>query len=215
MSPRARRLARAWAGAGIATSFAAASHTVAGGHVPPVMLVLLSLALSGPLCMILAGRVLSRSCLLAAVVLSQGIFHLLFSATGAVTTVADHTHHTMAAGPALMLEAHASTVSGGSAMLLSHLVAAAATYGLMRHGEVAAVALLDAFQLRVRALWRVVIAPFVVAWPQTVPQGRDHVLTDQSLLRPVLSYRGPPVAHRRRELLTPVFETGSVFSPAG
>ena len=64
MSPRARRLARGWAGAAIATSAAALSHAAAGGQAPPVVLVLLSLALSGPLCMALAGRVLSRSSLL-------------------------------------------------------------------------------------------------------------------------------------------------------
>lgn len=218
MSSRARRLARGWAGAVIATSFAAASHVAAGGQVPPLMLVLLSLALSGPLCMVLAGRVLSRSFLLAGVLASQGIFHLLFSAAGSMTTVADHTHHAVATGPAgdpaLVLEAQAHAVHGGTDMVVSHVVAVMAAYVLMRRGEVTAVDLLHAVRLRVNALWRVLMIPFVVAWPRSVPEGRGHVLTDQSLLRPVRSYRGPPAAHRRRDLPFPVSAAGPAPVPA-
>ena len=192
----------------MATAFAAASHLAAGGHVPPVLLVLLSLALSGPVCMALAGRVLSRSSLLTGVLVSQGVFHLLFSIAGSVTTVADATHHAALSspsiGPALVLQAQAQAhaVNGGTGMLVFHVVAAAATYGFLRHGEVAVVDLLDALRLRVRRLWRVLSAPLVVQRPRPVPLGRPHTLTDQSLLRPVRSYRGPP-AVRRRSLLLP------------
>ena len=125
----------------MATACAAASHLAAGGHVPPVLLVLLSLALSGPVCMALAGRVLSRSSLLTGVLVSQGVFHLLFSIAGSVTTVADATHHAALSspsiGPALVLQAQAQAhaVNGGTGMLVFHVVAAAATYGFLRHGE--------------------------------------------------------------------------------
>ena len=115
MSPRARRLARGWAGAAIATSAAALSHAAAGGQAPPVVLVLLSLALSGPLCMALAGRVLSRSSLLLGVLLSQSVLHALFAASGGAGTVAHAAHPSLdhaaqhgatggAPGPALVLE---------------------------------------------------------------------------------------------------------------
>ena len=217
MSARARRLARGWAGAVIATSFAVASHTAAGGQVPAPMLVLLSLALSGPLCVALAGRVLSRSSLLAGVLLSQGVFHALFTASGSVTTVADGTHHAVAGapatGPVLVLEAGEHTAHGGPAMLVLHVLAAVAGYALMRHGEVAAVALLDALRLRVRRVWQALFLPFVTEPPRAVPDGRPHVLTDQSLLRPVRSHRGPPRG-RRRPLL-PVLPTGPALLPAG
>ena len=201
----------------MATAFAAASHLAAGGHVPPVLLVLLSLALSGPVCMALAGRVLSRSSLLTGVLVSQGVFHLLFSIAGSVTTVADATHHAALSspsiGPALVLQAQAQAhaVNGGTGMLVFHVVAAAATYGFLRHSEVAVVDLLDALRLRVRRLWRVLSAPVVVHRPRPVPQGRPHTLTDQSLLRPVRSYRGPP-AGCRRSLLLPA---GLARLPAG
>lgn len=217
MNPRARRLARGWAGAAMTTSFAAASHVTAGGQVPPLMLVLLSLALSGPLCMALAGRVLSRSSLLAGVVLSQGIFHVLFTITGSVTTVVDTTHHAVAAvsadGPALVLQAQTHTDHDDTAMLSFHLAAAAATYGFMRHGEVAIVDLLQALRLRAYRLWPVLTVPFVAHRPRSAPEGRPHVLTDQSLLRPVRSYRAPPT-DRRRILLLPCSPTRRALSPA-
>ena len=137
----------------MATAFAAASHLAAGGQVPPVLLVLLSLALSGPVCMALAGRVLSRSLLLAGVLVSQGVFHLIFTVAGSVTTVVDATHHAALSsppvGPALVLQAQAHAVHGGTGMLVFHVLAAAATYGFLRHGEVALVGLLDALRLRV------------------------------------------------------------------
>ena len=82
-------------------------------------------------------------------------------------------------------------------MLAFHLLAAAGTYGFLRHGEKAVVALLDTLRLRVRQLWRVLSVPVVVHRPRPVPQGRPHTLTDQSLLRPVRSHRGPPAARRR------------------
>ncbi|MGX5359030.1 hypothetical protein [Kocuria sp. KH4] len=199
----------------MATAFAAASHVVAGGQVPPLLLVLLSLALSGPVCMALAGRVLSRSLLLAGVLVSQGVFHLIFTVAGSVTTVVDATHHaqvsTPAIGPALVLQAQAPAVHGGPGMLDFHVLAAAVTYGFLRRGEVALVGLLDALRLRVRQLWRVFSAPVVVHRPRPVSQRRPHVLTDQSLLRPVRSYRGPPAACRRNHLLP----TGLTLVPTG
>ena len=201
MSARTRRLARGWAGAAIATAFAAASHLAAGGEVPPALLMLLSLALSGPVCMALAGRVLSRSSLLVGVAVSQGVFHLLFTVAGPVAAVGGAPHHTVGAdplgGPLLILQPQAHGVHGDLDMLAFHLLAAAATYGFLRHGEKAVVALLDTLRLRVRQLWRVLSVPVVVHRPRPVPQGRPHTLTDQSLLRPVRSHRGPPAARRR------------------
>jgi hypothetical protein len=224
VSPRARRLARGWAGAAIATSAAAISHAAAGGQAPPVVLVLLSLALSGPLCMALAGRVLSRSSLLLGVLLSQSVLHALFAASGGAGTVAHAAHPSLhhaaqhgaaggAPGPALVLDVQSHAEHGGTAMVVSHVLAALASYVLMRHGEVAAVVLLEALRLRVRRRRQVLPAPVVVGRPRAVRAGRPHVLTDQTLLRPVRSHRGPPRA-RRRPLL-PVLLPGPATLPAG
>ncbi|WP_424346623.1 hypothetical protein [Kocuria sp. CH-021] len=222
MSPRARRLARGWAGASVATSAAVLSHAAAGGQAPPAVLVLLSLALSGPLCMALAGRVLSRSSLLLGVLLSQSVLHTLFAASGGVSTVAHAAQHSAhhggaagspGAGPALVLEVQSHAEHGGAVMVVAHVLAALAAYVLMRHGEVAAVVLLEALRLRVRRLRQALTAPVVVARPRAVRAGRPHVLTDQSLLRPVRSHRGPPRA-RRRPLL-PVLLPGPAALPAG
>jgi len=202
VGPRAQRLARGWTGAGLATSFAAASHVAADGPAPPAVLVLLSLALSGPLCVALAGRMLSRASLLAGVLLSQGLLHALFAGTGAVTTVVDATrpaglHGAAHAGPALVLQVESHAGHAGPAMVLSHVLAAAACYALVRHGEVAAVVLLDTLRLRVRRLWQALSVPLAVLRPRAAAGGRPHVLTDQSLLRPVRSHRGPPPVRRR------------------
>ncbi len=217
MGPRARRLVRGWAGAVVATSAAALSHAVAGGQAPPLLLVLLSLALSGPLCMALAGRVLSRSCLLLGVLLSQSVLHALFAGSGGVSTVSHTAHgpalHGAAAGPALVLEVQTHAEHGGAAMVVSHVLAALAAYVLMRHGEVAAVVLLEAVRLRVRRRRDVPAAPVVVVRPPAVRAGRPHALTDQALLRPVRSHRGPP-RPRRRPLL-PVLLPGPAALPTG
>lgn len=211
MSPRARRLARGWAGAGIATGAAAASHAVAGGQAPPAAVLLLSLALSGPVCMALAGRVLSRSSLALGVLLSQSLLHGMFAASGGVSTVADGSHHAAPGGPALVLQVQSHPEHGGAAMVVAHLLAALAGYALMRHGEVAAVTLLEALRLRVRQLWRTLAGAVVVGRPRPVRPGRPRALTDQSLLRPVRSHRGPPRPRRRR----PVLPTGPAPLPAG
>lgn len=208
MNPRARRLARGWAAAGIATSAAVLSHAAADGQAPPAVLVLLSLALSGPLCTALAGRVLSRSSLLLGVLLSQSVLHALFAASGGAGAVSRATgsslhhaaQHGAAAGPALVLEVQPHTGHGGAAMVVAHVLAALAAYVLMRHGEVAAVVLLETLRLRVRRRRPVRPAPVVARRPRAVQAGRPHVLTDQALLRPVRSHRGPP-RPRRRPLL--------------
>lgn len=226
MGPRARRLARGWSGAAIATSAAALSHAAAGGQAPPAVLVLLSLALSGPLCMALAGRVLSRSSLLLGVLLSQSVLHALFAGSGGAGTATRTTHSSLhhaaqhgaagsssGAGPALVLEVQSHAEHGGATMLVSHVLAALAAYVLMRHGEVAAAVLLEALRLRVRRGRQVLPAPVVVGRPLAVRAGRPHVLTDQTLLRPVRSHRGPPRARRRP--LQPVLLPGPATLPAG
>ena len=83
MSTRTARLVRGWAAALSATAVAAASHVLAGGLIPNPFIVLFALALSAMVSCALAGRALSLPRTSAAVLASQGIFHLLFSVGGA------------------------------------------------------------------------------------------------------------------------------------
>ena len=106
------RLLRGWGAALVATVVAAGSHTLADpGHHddgPSPLVILLTLALAGPLCTALAGRMLSWTRLSAGVLLSQGLFHALYSlgsgtVTGSAGPAAGHSHHAqhlvVASGP--------------------------------------------------------------------------------------------------------------------
>ncbi|MBO9705545.1 MAG: hypothetical protein J7474_08560, partial [Arthrobacter sp.] len=91
MTARGARFARGWIAATAATSIAAFSHVLAGGAVPAVAVLLLSLVLSGLVCTLLAGKglltgkalhtgkPLSLWRLSAGVLFSQALFHGLFS----------------------------------------------------------------------------------------------------------------------------------------
>ena len=78
MVQREGRLLRGWLGAAVATSLASLSHLAGGGHVPAPTVWLLAFALAGLVCVGLAGKSLSWPRLLAAVGISQAIYHLLF-----------------------------------------------------------------------------------------------------------------------------------------
>ncbi|MEX5272358.1 hypothetical protein RF638_00195 [Kocuria sp. CPCC 205235] len=196
MSSRARRLARGWAASLIATSLGAASHAAVDGTWPPVILILLSAALAAPVCMLLAGRVLSRVSVAAAVVASQGLLHGLFAQSGHGVTAVDHTHHVTGAvaegTPQLVVTLAPDLAHHGAGMLAAHVIAAAATYALLRHGEVAAVRLLDAVSLRVLALVSVPVLPVIRAVPRRIAWTSPRALTDQLLLPVVHGFRGPP-----------------------
>ncbi|WP_223286463.1 hypothetical protein [Kocuria atrinae] len=149
--------------------------------------------------MLLAGRVLSRVSVAAAVVASQGILHGLFAQSGHGVTAVDHTHHVTSAAaegtPQLVVTLAPDLGHHGMGMLVAHLIAAMATYALLRHGEVASVRLLDAVSLRVLALVRVPVLP-VLPVMRTVPRRiawtSPRALVDQLLLPVVHGFRGPP-----------------------
>lgn len=192
MSPRARRLARGWAAAFVTTTFAAGSHAVVDGSWPPALVIALSMCLAAPVCMLLAGAVLSRAAVTAAVAVSQGLFHGLFAHSGHGATVVDHTHHLIASADPQLVIAVSGTAHHGSGMLAAHALAAAATYVLLRHGEVAAMRSLGAVALRVlRLLVRPVPLP-VPRLPRRTSWLSPRALADQLLLPRVHGHRGPP-----------------------
>jgi hypothetical protein len=201
MVQREGRLLRGWLGAAVATSLASLSHLAGGGHVPAAAVWLLAFALAGLVCVGLAGRSLSWTRLLAAVGLSQAIYHLLFQlghgAPEGVPKAVGHAAHHVALLPAgsLVPEVPAETATAAApAMLAAHLAAAAATVLLLRRGEHAAAALAGAVALaapRRLSSWR--------------PMPRARLAAPVELLSqpfaalgvPLLSlrHRGPPLRH--------------------
>ena len=208
MTARGLRLIRGWIGAVVATSVAAVSHSLAGGAVPELPLLLLALSLSGLACTALTGRGLSLWRLSAGVALSQGLFHWLFSAAAAPHAAdarpGGHLAHSAGLGAAGLeaaaLEPAAGTVLSSAAdhasplMWLGHAVAAVLTVALLRHGETAAVRLVQAVRLRVTGflpLFRPLpVAPRAAALPANRPVRPLRNLGAPLL---VMRHRGPPL----------------------
>lgn len=153
------RLARGWSGAAAATFVAALFHMFGGGGAPNPAILLLALALSGLLCTFLAGRVLSLWRMTTGVILSQGVFHWLFTAHAAMagTTVTlpqgAHAGHDMSSMTLLVTAGATGTPAStmnhdGPSMWLSHVLAAVITVAILRHGEVSACRLLHALRTR-------------------------------------------------------------------
>ena len=200
MSTRGARLVRGWAAAFAATAVASASHVLAGGLIPHPSIVLFCLAMSGMISCALAGRSLSLARLSAAVVFSQGLFHVIFSlgsAPAAVGAGSGHAHH---AGPTLVETGTAAAAVAATApvhglvMWLSHALAAAATVWIVAHGERALVRLFEALGLRPGVL-------LPLFRPAHLPRPLAPVLAlrprgMRNLGIPLLAFRhrGPPAA---------------------
>ncbi|WP_113719016.1 hypothetical protein [Arthrobacter dokdonensis] len=200
MTDRGARLARGWTAAAFATSAAAFSHVLGGGDVPHPLLVLLSLAISALVCVALAGRVLSFKHLVAAVVVSEGLFHLLFSTTSASSSVrasalgvGQHAGMDMAgASPALATMGRMAGHDAG--MWFSHAAAAGLTIGFLRYGESSAVRLLHVLRLEIAAVMGLAIVP--IAAPSRIdaaPEPWLPALTALDVPLPVRHHRGPPL----------------------
>lgn len=199
MTARAARMVRGWIGAVVSTTIAAASHVLAGGHAPVLSMLILSLVLSGLVCTVFAGRLLSMWRLLVGVLLSQALFHGLFSLgvpSGSAPAMVDHAGHSNEQmAESLHLAAAATPVMdhSSSVMWLSHILAAVFTVVVLRHGESVAVALLDALRLRVKPLLMLVRVLAAEADPAPVPGSWPvRVLPSLGIPCSVMRYRGPP-----------------------
>jgi hypothetical protein len=179
-------VARGIAAASVATFTAAAFHTLGGGATPAPVTIALTLAFAVPLCTALVGRRLPLVRLGAAVVLSQVLFHLLFTLTaGAGGAALPHLHGATVHLPPML--GHAP-----EQMTASHVAAAVLTTALLARGESAVRALLTSWRLGTTR-WRLLTAPVPVlppAMPAPVaePAGRLALL----LLTRALRHRGPP-----------------------
>ncbi|NQX12607.1 hypothetical protein HQQ80_13280 [Microbacteriaceae bacterium VKM Ac-2855] len=200
MQTRWARFARGWLAAVVATTTAAASHTLGGGQAPAFAAIALALAFAGMLCVLLAGKTLSVLRLSASVLLSQLGYHLLFLlAPGGVAVEASgqaamHQHgaaETVLLSTDAGMAAHAGHDLG---MYLAHALAAIVTVVALRHGERTFWTLGDALVgavVRIVARTSAALAP--VARPHALrpferialPHPLDDVLS-------ALRHRGPP-----------------------
>lgn len=203
MTTRGSRLARGWAGAGFATTIAAASHALAGGDAPNPLLFMLSFAVSGLVCCLLAGKVLSLGRLVAGVLLSQAFFHGLFSlaptppSAPSPMILAELHHHGQTGMDAIMGHPAAVSMShlGGHGwqMWLGHGLAAILTILILRYGETRAFRLLDALRLKITAVLR--LAAVAIPAPGRLlanPPSLLLPLADLGIPLPVMRHRGPP-----------------------
>lgn len=201
MTTRWARFARGWIVAGFSTFVAALSHTLGGGAVPGVLAVVVSLAFAAIVSIGLSGRTLSTWRLTVAVLVSQLIFHGLFSFGGAggrlagTDAMAGHAHD--AGSTVLLMPADAAAGSmaadHGALMILAHVVAAVVTVLALRFGERAFWGLFTTARVALHAIVRALVlvpiahpaasAPFM---PRLPPRHRLALLS-------TMRHRGPPV----------------------
>ena len=125
MNARQLRLVRAAAVSSVATLLAALSHTLGGGAVPHMLLILAVATLLTPLSALLVGIRESRGRVAIAVFLGQAAFHVVFQRLGSPTGTAPiagggHAHHLDLSA----LSSTAPTAAPGTLMLFAHVVAA-------------------------------------------------------------------------------------------
>lgn len=215
MGTRWARFARGWIVALFSTFVAGLSHTLAGGSVPSIVAVVLSLAFAGIVCIGLAGRTLSLARMAVSVLISQLIFHSLFSfgapggaltvspsavSSGAVSSggVGAHEH-----GPIGVLADLGSAPVGHAAghdaawMWVAHTIAALITIVALRHGETAFWGLFCTVRLGIRSLFSALAGVLVGATLPGIPRSaattaRVFTPRDLSLVFSRMRHRGPP-----------------------
>ena len=202
MHTRWARFARGWIVAVFSTFVAALSHTLGGASVPGLLAVVVSLAFAGMVCVALSGRTLSFWRGTASVLISQLIFHGLFSlgapggALGAEALAASGTHQHAALpgliGP-LAPGGGADVTHDGATMWVAHLGAAVITILMLRSGERAFWGLVESVRLGMRTLY----VPTPVVVPVAAPLRIGHEAPvfaprDLVLVLSAMRHRGPP-----------------------
>lgn len=199
MTARAARLVRGWAAAFAATAVAAVSHVLGGGATPEPAIVLFSLAVSGLVSCLLAGRSISLLRLTTAVVFSQGLFHLLFSFGSGPATIGSHAGHAghtafLSAVAERSLTAEPAQAAAAAGMWISHALAAAATIWLLAWGEKTARRLIEALGLRPGALLPLFHPEHLPRTVALVLAYRPQGLRNLGIPLLTFRHRGPPAA---------------------
>lgn len=191
MTTRWARFVRGWLAAGCATFVAAFSHVLAGGLMPSVFAVGASLALSGLVCVALAGKTLSLTRLAISVAASQALFHYIFSSSAVPLPAVEHAHHPQAALITAVGDQHHSP-----SMWLAHVAAAIVTLLALRFAEASFWRTIEIARLFVR---RVIATLGAVVTALGVTPRRP--VTELALTPPApsrvlsaLRHRGPPVS---------------------
>ncbi|MCU1596848.1 MAG: hypothetical protein JWQ47_587 [Glaciihabitans sp.] len=194
MATRWARVFRGLVASSVAVFVAAFAHVTGGGVMPGLAGLALAFAFCALASIGLAGRQVSRVRLAATVILSQGVFHLLFLMSGGMATVLPTPTTT---GMRMITTQIAVTPSStGPAMIddgwmwLAHGIAAIVTIVALAWGERAFWRL---FETVLRALW--------VGWGHVLHEAKGplvpiafvRVSLVQFLLSG-LSRRGPPLA---------------------
>ena len=202
MTTRWARFARGWIVAGFSTFVAALSHTLGGGAVPGLLAVVVSLAFAAIVSIGLSGRTLSTWRLTAAVLVSQLIFHGLFSlgsAGGTLVTTDAASAHANHAGSIAVSALPAGTMSGtdhGLMMTLAHVLAAVVTVIALRFGERAFWGLFSTAAVALTALVKVIVLTPIPNIPRSIPALSTFLPPrDLLVLLSPMRHRGPPVRH--------------------
>jgi len=202
MTTRWARFARGWIVAVVSTFVAALSHTVGGGAAPGLLAVVVSLAFAGIVSIALSGRTLSTWRLTAAVLVSQLIFHGLFSlgsAGGTLVTTDAASAHANHAGSIAVSALPAGTMSGtdhGLMMTLAHVLAAVVTVIALRFGERAFWGLFSTAAVALTALVKVIVLTPIPNIPRSIPALSTFLPPrDLLVLLSPMRHRGPPVRH--------------------
>jgi len=203
MTTRWARFARGWIVALFATFVAALSHTVGGGAVPGALAVVVSLAFAGMVSVALSGRTLSTWRLTLAVLVSQLIFHGLFSfgtAGGALVITDAAPGHAHAAGSLVVSAPSAGSVAAmsgadhGLMMTIAHIVAAGITVVALCYGERAFWGLFSTAAVALKALVRALVLTPIPNIPHALAASSAwRAPRDLLVLLSPMRHRGPPV----------------------
>lgn len=188
MNTRRLRILRAGTASTVATTLAAASHTVAGGAAPHPLLVAAMASFLVPVAAVVVGIRPSRLRVATTVLLSQTLFHVAFQVLGAPTGspgVIGHEHHVDLS----VLGAETPVAAPDPLMLVGHLVAAALTTAALCHGE----SMVRDVAGWVRAHLRRAITPFRSAHDGPVLIVASEPSLIDSRCSSSVSLRGPPV----------------------
>lgn len=195
MSSRGVRVARGLLSAAVATFAAAFFHGVGGGLPPSGLALALCLTFSGLICIALAGRSLSWWRLTGSVLISQFLFHILFTLnpSGHVIGATEHVHlgaHLVfvpgAAQPAM------SMTQDGVAMWASHALAALTTIAYLRYGEHVFWALCEFSAFQLRRIFRDSVAVPIGSIRRVRVETIPLTLPSPALILGQLRHRGPP-----------------------
>lgn len=195
---RGERLVRSISATSVAVLFAAMSHVLAGGPAPHLAAIGLTILVTLPVALWLAGKRLSLPRLLTLVLGSQALFHFAFVMVGhsAATThaplISAHAAH-QAASSALVSSASTVAHDAGVGMWLAHIAAAIITVVALRFGEQGAVTLATFVRAALAGLRASVeSAPILVA-ARPIRVTSSHTVPAQQTYLFGISRRGPPL----------------------